>query len=372
MMNIRVMTVLGTRPEIIRLSLVIKKLDRYCKHVLVHTGQNFDSNLSSIFFRDLGLREPDYYLGVKGDTPGEQIGKIITETEKVISKENPDRILILGDTNSGLVSIAAKRMGIPVFHMEAGNRCFDYRVPEEVNRKIIDHSSTILLPYTHRSKENLLNEGITGECIYVIGNPIFEVIEHYSTEIEASKVLANLDVVPRGYFLVTMHRAESVDEKDRLGDLLSGLDEVSRKYTVPVVCSLHPRTKNKMEQFGFEINNENILLSTPFGFFDFVALEKNAMCVITDSGTVQEECSILRVPNVTVRDVTERPETIECGSNILAGTSPDWMLKAVDIALSERCEWNAPSGYLDGNVSSRVVKIVLGYLRSTIARGINE
>jgi len=366
-MKIRVMTVLGTRPEIIRLSLIIKKLDRYCEHILVHTGQNFDKNLSSVFFQDLGLREPDYYLGVKGRTLGGQIGKIIIETEKVISKGKPDRILILGDTNSGLVSIVAKRMAVPVFHMEAGNRCFDYRVPEEVNRKIIDHCSTVLLPYTYRSKENLLNEGIANEVVYVVGNPIFEVIDHYSKEIEASKVLADLDVLPREYFLVTMHRAESVDDKDRLENLLIGLDKISRKYVVPVICSLHPRTKSKIEQFGLKTSGRDIIFSTPFGFFDFIALEKHALCVITDSGTVQEECSIFKVPNITIRDVTERPETVECGSNILASTSPALMLRAVEIVLNERCEWDAPIGYLDRNVSSRVVKIILGYLRNAFS-----
>ena len=360
----KVMTILGTRPEIIRLSLISKKLDQYCDHILVHTGQNFDDSLSSVFFSELDLREPDYYLGVRGDTFGEQIGKIIIETEKVILKEKPDRILILGDTNSGLVSIVAKRMGIPVFHMEAGNRCFDDRVPEEVNRRIIDHCSTMLLPYTHRSKENLLNEGIANEAIYVIGNPIFEVIEHYSKEIESSKILDKLNVQPQEYFLVTMHRAESVDDKNRLKSLLAGLDEINRKYMLPVICSLHPRTKSKMEQFNLKASNKNIHFVVPFGFFDFVALEKNALCVITDSGTVQEECCIFKVPNITIRDVTERPETIESGSNMLTSVSPDLMLRAVEIVLNEKHEWQPPVEYLERDVSSKVVKIILGYLRN--------
>ena len=361
----KVMTVLGTRPEIIRLSLIIKKLDQYCDHILVHTAQNFDDNLSSIFFSDLGLREPDYYLGVRGDSFGEQIGKIIIETEKVILKEKPDRILILGDTNSGLAAIVAKRAGVSVFHMEAGNRCFDYRVPEEVNRKVIDHSSTILLPYTMRSKENLLNEGIANDAIYVIGNPIYEVIEHYSKEIERSEILEELNVQPQKYFLVTMHRAENVDDEDRLRNLLTALDEINRKYALPVICSLHPRTKSKIEQFNLKIDNENIRFSAPFGFFDFVALEKNALCVITDSGTVQEECCILKIPNITIRDVTERPETIESGSNMLAGVSPDLMLKSMEIVLNEKHEWGPPAEYLGKNVSSKVVKIVLGYLKNS-------
>ena len=250
----KVMTVLGTRPEIIRLSLVIKKLDKYCDHILVHTGQNFDERLNSIFFKDLRLREPNYYLGVKGDSLAEQIGKILIETEKVILKEKPERILILGDTNSGLASIIARRMGIPVFHMEAGNRCFDDRVPEEINRRIIDHSSTVLLPYTSRSKENLLHEGIKRETIQVIGNPIFEVIENYASEIEKSRILDSLKLKPQKYFLVTMHRAENVDDKDRLSDLLKALDVINKKYALPVICSLHPRTKSKMAQFGLKLS----------------------------------------------------------------------------------------------------------------------
>ncbi|MBT9139342.1 MAG: UDP-2,3-diacetamido-2,3-dideoxy-D-glucuronate 2-epimerase [Syntrophomonadaceae bacterium] len=360
----KVMTVLGTRPEIIRLSLIIKKLDRYCDHILVHTGQNFEESLNAIFFTDLKLREPDYHLGVRGNSFAEQIGKIIIEMGKVILKEKPERILILGDTNSGLTSIVAKRMGIPVFHMEAGNRCFDDRVPEEVNRRIIDHSSTVLLPYTYRSKENLLNEGIKRQAIHVIGNPIYEVIEHYAKEIENSQILGKLNVRPQKYFLVTMHRAENVDDEARLKNLLLSLDEINKKYALPVICSLHPRTKNKIQQFGLKISNENIRLLKPFGFFDFVSLEKQASCVITDSGTVQEECCIFRVPNITIRDVTERPETLESGSNMLTSVSPDLILKALEVVLNEKCAWEPPPEYLAQNVSSKVVKIILGYIRN--------
>jgi UDP-N-acetylglucosamine 2-epimerase (non-hydrolysing) len=357
----KVMTVLGTRPEIIRLSLIIKKLDKYCDHVLVHTGQNFEDSLNKVFFSDLKLREPDYYLGVPGKSFAEQVGKIIIEGEKVISKARPDRILILGDTNSGLVSIVARRMGIPVFHIEAGNRCFDFRVPEEVNRKIIDHCSTVFLPYTYRSKENLLNEGIANEKIFVIGNPIYEVIQHYAKEIKNSQILSHLGLQPKQYLLVTMHRAENVDHKERLKQLLDSLNEINKKYKLPVVVSLHPRTKSKMKQFGLKVSNRSVRLVGPFGFFDFVTLEKNAQCVITDSGTVQEECCILRVPNITIRDVTERPETIESGSNMLTGVSPDLILKSLDTVLNESLEWEPPAEYLVKNVSSKVAKILLGY-----------
>jgi len=362
----KVMTVSGTRPEIIRLSLIIEKLDRYCDHVLVHTGQNFDQNLSSIFFSDLGLREPDCYFGVRGESFGEQIGNILVEAEKVILRENPDRILILGDTNSGLASIVAKRMGIPVFHMEAGNRCFDYRVPEEVNRKIIDHCSTVLLPYSYRSKEHLLAEGFSNEVILVIGNPIYEVIEHYLPQIEESTVLDRMEVEPQKYFLATMHRAENVDQEDRLRGIIDGLGSISTRHEVPVVCSLHPRTRDKMEKFRLEAGDGDIRFSVPFGFFDFLALEKNAMCVISDSGTVQEECSILGVPNITIRDVTERLETLECGSNILTSTKPHLILDAVGIVLDGKPEWEPPLGYIERNVSSKVAKIVLSYLREHV------
>ena len=359
----KVMTVLGTRPEIIRLSLVIKKLDKYCDHILVHTGQNFTDSLSTIFFRDLGLKEPNHYLGNESQGFGEQVGLILSKVEELLRSEKPDAVLILGDTNSGLVSILARRMGIPVFHMEAGNRCFDYRVPEEVNRKVIDHSSTVLLPYTYRSKENLLGEGIAGDKVYVIGNPIYEVIEHYTKEIESSRILDELGVKKDGYFLVTMHRAENVDDENRLRKLLIALDETEKKYQLPVICSLHPRTKNRMDMLNLKVDNKNIRLIEPFGFFDFITLEKNAYCVITDSGTVQEECCIFKVPNITIRDVTERPETLESGSNMLTGVAPDVVLRALEVVLGEKSEWEPPTEYLAQNVSAKVVKIILGYLK---------
>lgn len=358
----KVLTVLGTRPEIIRLSLVIPKLDKNCDHVLVHTGQNYEGSLNDIFFADLKLREPDYHLGVKADSFAGQIAQILIETEKVLLKEKPDRILILGDTNSGLVSVVAKRMGIPVYHMEAGNRCYDDRVPEEVNRRIIDHSSTVLLPYTHRSKENLLREGIDNNSIYVIGNPIYEVILHNNHKIEKSRILEELVLQSGKYFLVTMHRAENVDDKGRLKDLLDSLHAIYTEYKLPVICSLHPRTKSRMKQFCLETSDSEIRLLEPFGFFDFIALEKKAACVITDSGTVQEECCILMVSNITVRDTTERPETIECGSNILSGVSPEKVLKSVGIAMAKKRDWKPPAEYLEQTVSDTVVKIVLGYL----------
>lgn len=359
----KVMTVLGTRPEIIRLSLVIKKLDHYGDHVLVHTGQNHAAVLNEIFFKDLSLRKANYFLGVRGETFGEQLAQIVAEAENVFLRERPDRIVVLGDTNSGLVAIVAKRMGIPVFHLEAGNRCYDDRVPEEINRRVIDHSSSVLLPYTHRSKENLLREGIERSRIYVIGNPIYEVLETYGDAIGRSDVHSRLQLEPNRYFLVTLHRAENVDQKERLRSLLSGLEALGRKHDLPVICSLHPRTKSKMKAFGFPDSGASIQFIEPLGFTDFVALEKKALCVLTDSGTVQEECCILRVPNVTVRDVTERPETVESGSNILTGAAPERIVQCVDVALTEDREWERPPEYLDRHVAAKVVKILMGYDR---------
>lgn len=357
----KVMTVLGTRPEIIRLSRVIEKLDKLCDHVLVHTGQNFDPDLSDVFFQQLRVRPPDYYLGVLGDTFGQQIGKMLSAVDEVLQKEHPDALLILGDTNSGLCAIIAKRMGIPVYHMEAGNRCYDDRVPEEVNRRIIDHSSSILMPYTQRSKENLLREGLPNNRIYVTGNPIKEVIDFYKQEIDNSTVHQRLKIEPGKFFLVTMHRAENVDIESRLRNLANALERVQQEFGYPVICSLHPRTKHKMKQYRVDTNNDKVHFITPLGLFDFIALERSGFCVLSDSGTVQEECCIFHVPNVTIRDVTERPETIECGSNILSGADPDSIMRCVQVVTSRPAAWQPPAEYLVENVSDVVVKIVTGY-----------
>lgn len=357
----KVMTILGTRPEIIRLCRIIEKLDAVCDQVIVHTGQNYDYTLDKIFFEQLGVRKPDYYLGARG-TFGEQIGTILAESERIMLKEKPDKFLVLGDTNSSLAAVMAKRLAIPVYHMEAGNRCYDDRVPEEVNRRIIDHSSDVLLPYTERSRANLIREGIAGERIYVTGNPINEVIKHYEKQINRSTVLKTLGLKSGQYFLVTMHRAENVDVEERLEKLLKALDAIGKKYSQSVIVSLHPRTKKQIEKSGLKIKSKHVRLLEPFGFFDFIALEKNARCVITDSGTVQEECCIFRVPNLTIRDTTERPETIESGSNMLVSVSPDLIMNSLDVVLNESHEWEPPREYVAENVSARVVKIVLGYL----------
>jgi UDP-N-acetylglucosamine 2-epimerase (non-hydrolysing) len=359
----KIMTILGTRPEIIRLSLVIGKLDRLCEHILVYTGQNFDPGLSDVFFDQLHVRQADHFLDVRGETSGEQIGKILMASEQVLLAQKPDRMLVLGDTNSALSTIVAKRHGIPVYHMEAGNRCYDDRVPEEVNRRIIDHCSDILMPYTERGRSNLLREGIPSDRIYVTGNPIYEVICYYDSEIRRSTILENLGVKAGQYFLVTMHRAENVDIEHRLIGLTTAIDRLQETYSLPVIVSTHPHTQKRMEASDISLRNKKVRFLPPFGFFDFVALERNALCVLSDSGTVQEECCIFHVANVTIRDVTERQETIECGSNALTGADPSGVLQCVRLVLDRKNEWSVPYEYLVKNVSDAVTKIVLSFNR---------
>jgi UDP-N-acetylglucosamine 2-epimerase (non-hydrolysing) len=355
------MTILGTRPEIIRLSRVIELLDSLCEHVLVHSGQNYDANLSDLFFNELRVRKPDEFLGVRAASFGAQIAQVIERSEQVLLQHKPDRLLILGDVNTGYSAVVAARLGIPVFHMEAGNRCYDDRVPEEINRRVIDHSSTILMPYTERAMENLVREGIERERIFITGNPIFEVLEHYREDIDRSDVLQRLGVSAGSYFLVTMHRSENVDEAGRVTSLLTALSAVADEYALPMIVSVHPRTANKLEQFSLTPDSERVKLMPAMGFFDFVRLEKNARVVLSDSGTVQEECSIFGVPNVTIRDVTERPETIECGSNILSGPHVEDVLRAVRTALALGSDWTPPVEYTAAKVARTVAKIVVGY-----------
>lgn len=357
----KILTVLGTRPEIIRLSAVIEKIDSRCDHVLVHTGQNFDPALSDTFFRELGVRAPDYALGIRADSFGEQAGKILAECERVMKTERPDRLLILGDTNSGLCALPAKRLGISVYHLEAGNRCYDHRVPEEINRRVIDHVSDIWMPYTERSRANLLREGIPGDSVFVVGNPIREVILRHEHAIANSQALRSLGLDAGRYFLVTIHRAENVDRNDRLHQLAVALNRIQEEYGLPVIVSTHPRTRSRMDTAPVTTPNPQVRWLAPFGFADFVSLERGAACVLTDSGTVQEEACIFGIPNVTLRDVTERPETIECGSNILSGVDPDSVLMCVRTALAAGRTWTPPSEYLRTDVSDAVVKILVGH-----------
>ena len=355
------MTIFGTRPEIIRLSLIMRLLDQHCEHITVHTGQNYDESLSDIFIRDLEVRTPDHHLGIVSNSFGEQIGQILSKVDALLEIEKPDRLLLLGDTNSALTALVAARRGIPVFHMEAGNRCYDDRVPEEINRRVIDHSSTILMPYTERSKDNLVREGIERDRIYVTGNPIKEVLDTFAENIERSEAMKSLSVKPFEYFLVTLHRAENVNDPKRLAGIFDGLAQVSNRVGKPVLVSVHPRTAERLDKAGIRPEPAKIRLFKALGFFEFVKLEKNALAVLTDSGTVQEECAIFGVPNVTIRDVTERPETIECGSNILAGSEASSIVSAVELAISQPAAWTPPREYLAENVSQTVSKIVLGY-----------
>jgi UDP-N-acetylglucosamine 2-epimerase (non-hydrolysing) len=357
----KIMTILGTRPEIIRLSRVIPKLDSLCEHILVHTGQNYDRTLYDIFFEELGLRQPDHVLECRADSLMGQVAAILVQCERVINLERPEKLLILGDTNSALAAFVAKRMGIPVFHMEAGNRCYDDRVPEEVNRRVIDHSSDVLLPYTERSRANLLKEGIAGDKIYVTGNPIKEVLDHYAARIEASEVLGKLHVHPGEYFLVTMHRAENVDRPERLAGFIKAFNLLHQKYGIPVICSLHPRTKSQLNKQGEVLESAGVKTFAPLGLFDFINLEQRAKCVLTDSGTVQEECCLFAVPNVTIRDVTERPETIEVGSNMISGATPDSIVSCVRTVLSCNRDWTPPPEYLAKDVSSTIAKLLLSF-----------
>ncbi len=358
----RLLTLVGTRPEIIRLSRVIPRLDALCEHVLVHSGQNFEPGLSAVFFRELGVRAPDAELRVRGAGFAAQVAQVFERVAAVLEQHRPDRLLVLGDTNTGLAAIVAARSGIPVFHMEAGNRCYDERVPEELNRRLIDHASTVLLPYTERSQANLVREGIGRERVLVVGNPIGEVLRHYASGIASSLALDRLDVAPRRYLLATLHRAENVDLPERLAGLLEALAAAAREHDLPLLFSVHPRTRDRLARSGLRLDEPRLRLLEPLGFFDFVKLESEARAVLSDSGTLQEECALLRVPHVTLRDTTERPETLECGSNVLAGATPEGVLRGLRAALELGTSWRLPQGYDEPDVSGTVARILLGHL----------
>jgi UDP-N-acetylglucosamine 2-epimerase (non-hydrolysing) len=356
----KVAIVLGTRPEIIRLSKVIERLDAAGKLVLVHTGQNFDPALSDVFFDELGVRAPDHRLAIEGDGFAARVGAVMIGIAPVFERERPDRVLVLGDTDSAMSAYVAKRMGIPVLHMEAGNRCFDDRVPEEVNRRIIDQASDVLLPYTERSRENLLREGFHPSHVLTIGNPIKEILDAHVARIESSAALDELGVSAGQYLLLTLHRQETVDFDDRLRSLVGEVCDAADEVELPVIFSVHPRTRERLERLG--LDRPPLRPCQPFGYFDFVALERGARCVLTDSGTVQEECCIMRVPAVTVRDTTERPETVECGSNVLSGVGVGGVATALRLACERPTDWRIPPEYEVTNVSSVVAAIVGGHL----------
>ncbi|MBH0166091.1 UDP-N-acetylglucosamine 2-epimerase (non-hydrolyzing) [Fictibacillus sp. 7GRE50] len=357
----KIVTILGTRPEIIRLSLIIKKLDQLAdQHVLIHTGQNFTPSLNDVFFQEFQLRKPDYILMRQQFSFGNQIAHLFSELEKILLHEKPDKVLVLGDTNSALSSIVTERLNIPVVHMEAGNRCFDLNVPEEKNRKVIDAISTFNLPYTKYSRENLIREGVPVNRIMVSGNPIYEVLTQFAEQIDNSRILEKLNVSKGKYMLVTAHRAENVDNHGHLKEILTGLNLVVEHFKMPIICSIHPRTKSRILESSTVQMNPFVQFHEPFGFFDFVKLEKHAFCALTDSGTVQEECCLFQVPTVTMRNSTERPETVECGSNCVSGVSATQILASVKVMTNQKKQWSIPEGYGDLDVSDRVVKFILG------------
>ena len=354
----KVITIVGTRPELIRLSIIIPKLDKLVDHVLVHTGQNYDYELNQIFFKQLKIRNPNYYLNAKG-TFSEQISIMFPKIEKIFINEKPDRVLILGDTNSSLCSIVAKRLQIPVFHMEAGNRSFDERMPEEVNRRIIDNTSSIQLPYSNSSMQNLLLEGFSKNKIYLTGNPIYEVLEKNKKMIQNSKILKSLKLKKNKYILITIHREENLDIKENFQSLISALNEISNNENIKIIWPIHPRSKIKIKKNNIKLNP---LIKTikPLGFFDFIKLEKNSFCVMTDSGTVQEECSIMSIPYLVLRSTTERPEALEKGSGILSGLLKDNIIDSFKILSSLNKKSDPPLDYVSPNNSDAVIKILVG------------
>lgn len=362
--KIKLMTLVGTRPEIIKLSEVIKKSDIYFNHVIVHTGQNYDYKLNEIFFKDLGLRNPDHYLGVVGEDLGETIGNVIAKSYKIMQDEKPDAILILGDTNSALAAISAKRLKIPIFHMEAGNRCFDENLPEEINRRIVDHISDINLPYTEHARRYLFSEGIKKESVFVTGSPMAEVISVNREKIDSSTVLEELNIEKGKYILLSAHREENIDNEINFSELMNAVNAMAVKYNLPVIYSMHPRSKKYITQRNFKFN-ELIRPLEPFGFSDYISLQKNALCVVSDSGTLAEESALLNFPSVSIRTSTERPEVLDKGSFIIGSISEKSLLQSVDMAVmmsANNEESVVATDYVDTNVSIKVVKIIQSYI----------
>lgn len=365
MTKLKVMTIIGTRPEIIRLSEVMKACDKYFDHIIVHTGQNWDYTLNEIFFENLELRKPNYFLESVGKTLGETMANIISKSYDVMVKEKPDALLILGDTNSALSAISAKRLKIPIFHMEAGNRCFDQNVPEEINRKIVDHISDINLPYTEHSRRYLLSEGIRKEHIFVTGSPMSEVIKRYKNKIKSSKVLNELNIKKDAYILVSAHREENIDNEKNFNSLMTALNNIAEKYGMPIIYSTHPRSLDRITKRGFKLHPliQNL---KPFGFFDYNKLQMNAYCVLSDSGTLSEESAMLGFTGVLIRTSTERPEVIDKGTMILGGIETEDIEQAIEMSRQMKNN-NEPTvvapDYNDTNVSIKIVKIIQSYTK---------
>ncbi len=360
---LKLMTILGTRPEIIRLSEVIKKCDKYFDHVLVHTGQNWDYTLNQIFFEDLGLREPDHYLDAVGGDLGETIGNIIAKSYKILAEEKPDALLILGDTNSALSAIPAKRLKIPIFHMEAGNRCFDENLPEETNRRIVDRISDVNLCYSEHARRYLNAEGVARERTYVTGSPMAEVLTANLEKIENSKVLDDLGLEKKGYILLSAHREENIDDEKNFFSLMNAVNAMAEKYDMPVIYSTHPRSAKFIEVRGFKFHH-HVRSLKPFGFSDYNNLQRNAFCVVSDSGTIPEEAAYFKFPAVSIRTSTERPEALDKGNFVIGGISTEQVLQSVDlvVTMNENGDLGVPvPDYVDENVSVKVVKIIQSY-----------
>lgn len=363
--KLKLMTILGTRPEIIRLSAVIRCADRYFDHILVHTGQNWDKRLNDIFFEELQLRKPDYYLNAVGAHLGETMGNIIARSYEVIQKERPDAVLVLGDTNSALSAISAKRLKVPIFHMEAGNRCWDWNVPEMINRKIVDHISDINLPYTEHSRRYLLSEGLDGKTIFVTGSPMREVLRDAANGINESRVLETLGLSPRKYLLLSAHREENIDNQENFFSLMNAVNRIAERYQMPVIYSMHPRSKKYIVQRGFQFH-PLVRSMEPFGFFDYNQLQKNSFCVLSDSGTLSEESAILGFPGVLLRTSTERSEVLDKGTVVIGGIRGEDVERAITLAvsMSENGEETVMAeDYADTNVSVKVIKLIESYTK---------
>ncbi|APF20144.1 UDP-N-acetylglucosamine 2-epimerase [Caldithrix abyssi DSM 13497] len=364
--KLKVMTFVGTRPEIIRLSATIKLLDQFVNHILVHTGQNYDYELNEIFFKDLDLRKPDYFLNVDISSLGAAVGDIIKKSEEVLIKEKPDAVLVLGDTNSCLAAYMAKRMHIPIYHMEAGNRCFDFNVPEEINRRIIDHIADFNLVYTEHARRHLLTEGLPHRRIYLTGSPMFEVLQQNMEKISNSKILNELKLERKKYFIVSVHREENVDYKTNLQNIIEILNLIVKEYDFPVIVTTHPRTRKRMQSLSEIQINEKIKFLKPFGFSDYVHLQMHALCTISDSGTISEESAILNFPAITLRNSMERPEAMDSGTIILTGFSKDVIFNSINLAIDEykqNRKKEIPKEYLVTDTSWRVLKLIMGTVK---------